>query len=132
MSDGLSWPDVEALVRAWLLEALPSGVRVSTATPDTLEGVKVVKIAVSTGTDDGVSDRALLDVQTFAPKRHEARDLAEQCRDALLALGGRDGSDDGTELVDHVTTSLRPSWVDYKNPHTHRFVASYWVTTRAQ
>lgn len=125
-----AWPDVEAIVVAYL-ESTLAPVQVATSTPDDLS-VPFVKVAVSTGTDDGVNDRALVDVQAFAPTREGARNLAEDCRTALHALTGRDYSADGSELIDRVMTSLRPAWVDYKNPRTHRFVASYWLTTRPQ
>lgn len=131
MSDGLSWPDVEALVVAYLEGAL-DGPEVATTTPADLEGRAFVKVTVQTGTDDGVNDRALVDVQSFAPSREGARNLAEDCRAAMHALVARDFSDNGSELVDRVQTSLRPAWVDYKNPRIHRFVASYWLTTRPQ
>lgn len=130
MADNLSWPDVEEIVVAYLSDALDQ-VEVATSTPDDLTRA-FVKVTVQTGTDDGVNDRALVDVQAFAPTRTGARTLAEDCRDAMHALAARDFSDDGSELVDRVQTSLRPAWVDYKNLRIHRFVASYWLTTRPQ
>ena len=131
MGDGLSWPDVEEIVVAYL-ESVLTGVEVASSTPDRLEGKSFVKVTVQTGTDDGITDRAMVDVQAFAPSRAGAQALAEDCRNALHDLAARAVSDDGTSLVDRVQTSLRPAWVDYKNPRVHRFVASYWLTTRAQ
>ena len=127
----LMWPDVESALIAdcdlMLASAEISALPTSTDRPAGLNGNRFVQIQAVTGTDDGLTDRALVDIDCFAPDRDQARDLAERVRSWM---GGLPGKLAGGVLIDAVATSVRPHWVDYRNPSIQRFAASYRVTTR--
>lgn len=117
--------DVEAVVVTHLTATVGA---TSTALPGDLEGsLPRTRVAVGGGSDDGVTDEALVDVESFADTRAGAADLAEDSRQAMLGLAA---STAGGPLVDWVRTATRPVWVDYKNPAVHRFVATYRVALR--
>ena len=119
------YADVEAVVVAHLSSTVAA---TSAALPEDLEGsLPRNRVAVGGGSDDGITDEALVDVESFAGTRAAAADLAEDTRQALLALGA---SNAGGALVDWVRTATRPVWVDYQNPAVHRFVATYRVALR--
>lgn len=134
------WMDVEAVLVRRLRDALrplmdPDGSRklgVATDTPADLKGRWFVRVQVVTGSDDGLTDSPMVDVETFAPTREDSSDLAMTTRRVLLAMAGTDTSPDGRQLFDTVRTATRPVWVDYRNPDVQRFVATYWVTSRLQ
>lgn len=120
------WPDLEAaLIKA--AKAHFVGVGASTATPAALEGLRFLRIQVVAGRDDSITDTALVDIEAFAPTRAEARQLAEDVRAWMHAAPGHLLGD---ALIDTVSTSVRPRWRSYGNPKIHRFVGSYWVSTR--
>lgn len=97
------------------------------ATPANLEGLRFARIQVVGGQDDMITDTALVDIESFAPTREQARDDSELIRNWLLdSVGNRIGD----MLVDSVRTAVRPRWRTYGNPKIQRFVASYWVSTR--
>ena len=79
------------------------------------------------GTDDLLTDAPTLDVECFSSDYNTAADLAESTRQWIHALNGRKV---GSVLVDKVRTVLSPAWVDYRNPGTNRFVASYRLEFR--
>ena len=119
------WPDVEALAVRYLNTALV--VRVATNVPadvDSLPGF--VRVSRGPGSDDGVTDAPLVDVETFAPTQGVAATLAEDAREAMHDLAGTvvNGA-----LVDAVTTATAPVRVAY-SPNLTRYVASYRVTLR--
>lgn len=127
----LMWPDVESALIAdcdlMLASAEISALPTSTDRPAGLNGNRFVQIQAVTGTDDGLTDRALVDIDCFAPDRDQARDLAERVRSWM---GGLPGKLAGGVLIDAVATSVRPHWLDFKNPAIQRFAASYRVSTR--
>lgn len=119
------WPDVEALSVAYLNAAL--AVRVATNVPadvDDLPGF--VRVTRGPGSDDGITDAPLLDVEAFAPTQGAASDLAEDAREAMHNLAGAavNGS-----LVDVVSTATAPVRVEY-SPNVVRYVASYRLNLR--
>ncbi|MFC0546931.1 hypothetical protein [Kutzneria chonburiensis] len=127
--------DVEAVVVRYL-SALDIG-RVTTRTPANLADVLplvMVNRVPGGGGDDGITDVAQLDVDTFtardpsAPGRGAAHDLAEQVRAAMLALRHKAV---GGVLVDTVETLTAPCWVDYADDRLNRFVATYELSLRA-
>lgn len=125
IDDGLRWPDIEGLVIAHLTGTADW---VSTDAPAAIEGRTGLRVTgVPSGSDDGVSDFALVDVEAFAPTREAAADLASETRVRILALAGRAIAG---RLVDTVTTIMRPAWLDYRNPAVQRFAASYQLVTR--
>lgn len=123
------WPDVQKLAVAYLSTALglaPGHVATKVrGDVDTL--AKFVRIARGPGSDDGVTDSPLLDVEAFALNPGDAWDLAEAARQAMHALTGT--AVNGA-LVDSVTTATAPTEVDYGNPKVTRYVASYRLHLR--
>ena len=125
----MRWPDLHRLAVAYLRPAL-GDVRVVTRVPGNLADVlPVVRVTRGPGSDDGITDAPLLDVEVFAADEGAMWTLAEDARQAMHALAGQ--SVDGA-LVDSVTTSVGPVAVDYGNPAAHRAVASYRVEMRQQ
>lgn len=120
------WPDLELIAREWLAGVLPG--RVVTVLPAAFEqSLPVTRIARGPGSDDGITDAPLLDVESFAADRAAMWALAEQTRQALHDLAGK--AVNGA-LVDTVTTASGPVHVDYGNPAVERAVASYRVALR--
>lgn len=125
----VAFADVEELVIAGLSAAAGTDA-VSTSTPDQLEDhLPFRRVTAGPGSDDGITDRVLVDVETFAADRGSARDLAEADRVAVLALAGTAPLGDG-RLIDDATTAARPQVVSFGNPAVVRVVASYWITQR--
>lgn len=122
----MAWPDVERLAVAYLSERL--GVRVSTKVPNNLTSVlPMVRIIRGAGSDDGITDSPLLDVEAFAGDQPAASALAEDAREALHDLAGRAVNGD---LVDTVATATGPVRLDWGNPAVERYVASYRLGLR--
>lgn len=120
------WPDVEVALVKHLAAAL--GVRVAVSTPPELDQLPgFIRVTRGPGSDDGVTDAPLVDVEAFAPTRGAARELAERARAAMHELQGHRA---GAVLFDVVRTATAPSWVDWGNPRIHRFVAVYTVHFR--
>ena len=103
-------------------------VRAGTKVPGDVENLpRFVRIVRGPGTDDLVTDSPLVDVECFASTYGDADVLAEDVRQWFHALNGRTV---GGMLVDRVRTATAPAWVDYRNPDTNRFVASYRLEHR--
>ncbi|QDF19522.1 tail terminator [Arthrobacter phage Kumotta] len=122
----MSWPDIEkALTRAHRED---TGVQTGTKVPDNVETLqKFVRIARGPGTDDMITDSPTVDVECFSTDYGTAAALAEAVRQWFHALNGRKVNG---VLVDRVRTAVAPAWVDYRNPGTNRFVASYALEHR--
>jgi hypothetical protein len=119
------WPDVEKLAVAYLNAAL--GVRVGTNVPPDVDDLPgFVRVTRGPGSDDGVTDSPLADIEAFAPTQGAASTLAEDAREAMHALTGAAVNGD---LVDSVTTATGPVRVDY-SPNLERYVASYRLNLR--
>lgn len=119
------WPDVEVLAVSYLKAAL--NVRVATNVPSDVDSLPgFVRVSRGPGSDDGVTDAPLLDVETFAPTQGAASDLAEGAREALHALASV--AVNGA-FVDTVKTATGPTRVAY-SPNVERYVASYRLTLR--
>lgn len=119
------WPNVEVALIAWLNANL--AVRAATDIPGNVgELPGFVAVSRGPGSDDGITDEPLIDVEAFAPTRLTAGNLAEQVRQSMHAATGQDA---GGHLIDSVTTASGPSWVFY-GPNVQRYVASYRVGLR--
>lgn len=122
----MSWPSVEKALVAGLRTDLT--VQVGTKVPGDVETrEKFVRISRGPGADDLVTDAPLVDVECFSTDYGTAADLSEAVRQWFHALNGRKV---GAVLVDRARTSAAPMWVDYRNPATNRFVASYRLEFR--
>ena len=123
------WPDIEKALVAHVREAT-DGKRTGNRIPADIETLPVfIRIVRGPGTDDLITDAPSVDVETFAPGYGDAADLAEDVRQIFHALAGRRV---GPVLIDRVRTTMSPSWVDYRNPATNRFVASYRIEFRQE
>lgn len=126
-----SWPHLEKLAVTYLTNA-QTGVRAATRTPDNLEALAAQgfhRVTRGPGSDDGVTDSPLLDVESFGTTETSAWELAEGARQAIHKLRGR--AVNGV-LVDTVSTVTGPVLVDWGNPGIHRYVASYRFAFRQQ
>lgn len=123
------WPDIEKALVSHIRTAT-DGKRTGTLVPGDVETLpEFIRIARGPGADDTITDAPVVDVETFAKDRGDAADLAEDLRQIVHALSGRRI---GPVLVDRVRTTMSPSWVDYRNPATNRFVASYRIEFRQE
>ena len=118
------WPDIERAYVTILREAV--GVRTATDIPGDVETIPTgfIRVARGPGSDDGITDQPLLDVEAFHPDRHGAERLAEQARQAILNSPNQIGV-----LVDAATTASTPTRVFY-SPNVERYVASYRLRLR--
>lgn len=122
----MSWPSVAKAIVSGIRTDL--SVQCGTKIPGNVETLeRFVRIARGPGTDDLVTDAPLVDVECFATDYGAAEALAESVRQWFHALNGRRI---GGVLVDRSRTSTAPMWVDYANPETNRFVASYRLEFR--
>lgn len=122
----MSWPSTSKAIVAGIRSDL--SVQCGTKIPGNVETLaKFVRIARGPGTDDLVTDAPLVDVECFSTDYGTAEALAEDVRQWFHALNGRRVGD---VLVDRSRTSTAPQWVDYINPATNRFVASYRLEFR--
>lgn len=120
------WPSVEkALIAAHREE---TGIQTGTKIPANIEELtKFVRMTRGPGSDDMITDAPVIDVECFSNDYGTADTLAEDVRQWFHALNGRQV---GLVLVDRVRTNVAPAWVDYRNPGTNRFVASYRLEQR--
>lgn len=121
-----SWPNLHKVAVAYL--KVGTNHRVATRVPDNLEAVLPLhRVIRGPGSDDGITDSPLLDVETFAANEDDAWTAAETVRELLHDLAGR--AVNGA-LVDTVTTDVGPVALDYGNPSVFRVVASYRIALR--
>jgi hypothetical protein len=117
----MSWASITKALVAGLRADLE--VQCGTKVPDNVETLlKFVRVARGPGTDDLITDAPLIDVECFSSDYATAEALSEDVRQWFHRLAGRRVNG---VLVDKVRTSVSPQWVDYRNPGTNRFVASY-------
>ena len=125
----VTYPDIEAMLVAWLSDRL--GVLVSTDTDDELEAeLPVVTVIRIGGTDNYNIDRPSVVVDCYGHTRAEAQDLANEIRAALrwelpnaVVPGG---------VVSRVNTISAPASRPYANNKAHRFNATYQLIVRSQ
>jgi hypothetical protein len=118
-----AFPDAED-IGLDLLAGLGSTVLV---TPATLVPPLIVVRRVG-GFDTYITDRCRLQVQTFGSTHVQARDLAEACRQKVLAAPG--AALVAGFVIDRAVTDSAPVFVDYGQPAIHRYVATYRLDYR--
>ena len=124
----MSWPSAEIALVAYL--RAETGAQTGTKVPGNVETIpRFIRVARGPGSDDLVTDSTLIDIESFTPEYGPSVNLAEEVRQAMHRLSGRKA---GAVLIDRVRTSASPMWLDYKNPGTNRFVASYRIEYRQQ
>ena len=121
------WDDIEKALVAGMRDAGVSP-RVATRVPPDVETLPAfVRLARGPGSDDLVTDAPLIDIESFAQTYGDSADLAEDVRQYMHSLSGRKVAG---VLIDRVRTATGPAHVDYRNPDTVRFVASYRLEYR--
>jgi hypothetical protein len=122
----MSWPNVEKALTS--THRTETGVQTGTKIPDGVELLeKFVRMARGPGSDDMVTDSPIIDAECFSTSYDTAAVLSEDVRQWFHALRGRKIAG---VLVDKVHTVSSPAWIDYRNPKTNRFVASYRLEYR--
>jgi hypothetical protein len=116
------WTDAEDVGLA-LLDSLGT---VVLATPVDLQPPLTVVRCIG-GSDDKITNRPRLQIQSYGNTRVEARDLAEDTRQIVLASPGEPVA--GIS-IDYAATEQAPSFVDYGQPGIHRYIAVYRVEYR--
>lgn len=117
------FPDVED-IGLDLLEGLAATVLV---TPVTLVPPLIVVRRVG-GFDNYFTDVGRLQVQVFGSNHVQARDLAEACRQKILAAPTENLV--AHAVIDRAVTESAPTYVDYGQPSVHRYVATYRLEYR--
>ncbi|MEU5976389.1 hypothetical protein [Streptomyces sp. NPDC047315] len=122
----MTWPDVEIELVARLGDGRLGPARVLTELPENLLDVlPVVQVQrVPGGGDDGYRlDRALVDVDVYAPTRLLASQIAQQVRNELVVL--LRGATTTRAVFGRVSTVAAPAWRPYENPGLRRSGATY-------
>lgn len=116
------FPDIEDFALK-LLE--PVGPTVL-ATPEVITPPLVV-IRRTGGADDLITDVPRIQVDCFGANRRQASDMAEQCRQIILASPAT-----GFEhtSVDQSWTESAPTFMPYADPKIQRYVATYRLALR--
>ena len=122
-----SFPDTERAL-AHLLADLAGGLdHVGTETPANLgDRLPYIRVRRFGGTDDGLTDLAIVDIDSFADTRTASVDLAEAIRDRLLA-----GPHHVTgAVIDRVVTSTAPREIPWSGDAVRRWAATYRAAAR--
>lgn len=117
-----AFPDIED-IGLELLE--PVGATVL-ATPEIITPPLVV-VRRTGGADDVITDVPRLQVDCFGANRRQAADMAEQCRQIILAAPA---TGIGAASIDQTWTESGPIFVDYGDRNTQRYVATYRLALR--
>ena len=122
-----TFPDVEDAILV-LLEDLAT---VGTFTPaDLKDHLPFVLAYRFAGTDDGITDRAVVGIDTFAATRDVGLALAEQVRQRIVAAPHVVEVNDSPVVIDTARTAEAPHEVAYGDSGVRRWVSSYTVTVR--
>ena len=125
-----AFPDAEDVVMALLTVVAPT----TTDTAADLDSdAPVIKVTRVGGTDDFFTDRPLVEVAVFAPTYEQARQLARQCQQVILASSGRQivtpDHPDGV-LIDKAETTSAPLRVPYDNENLRHKAGTYQFAWR--
>lgn len=122
----MGWPMLEKIVVAALNADLKQG-RAGTKLPknvETLDGF--VRVTRGPGSDDGITDEPLLDLEAFHPDQETAWEIANDARRIVHSMKGRIVAG---HLIDAANSATTPNYVFY-GPHVERYVASYRIGYR--
>jgi hypothetical protein len=117
------WPDAEDTVMALLDGIAPT----YTATPATLT-MPLITVQRVGGADDGITDYPRVQVTVYGSTRPQAWELAEACRQVLLAAYNTTASNGA--LIDRVSTVTPASQLPDPNQDARRVMAIYQVEMR--
>lgn len=116
------YPDIEAVLIAYLRTLAPTG----ELTPESLEE-PFIRINRVGGFDDGITDRARVEIACYSPTRRESHALSEQVRERVHAC---DGTDVAGVFIDHVITEAQAGRSAYPNEDVRRIAAVYRFSLR--
>lgn len=118
------FPDVELMCREMLTDLAPTGVE----TPSDLgEDGAYIRAVRTGGADDGITDRPIVGITTYAPTRAASWALTRELQQRLLAAGGTVVQvGDEPVLIDRVMTFTGPLENPDQNPNV-RAVPTYFV-----
>lgn len=120
------WPDPETAVIG-LLQGRIAGVHVADTVPGEVESEYpegFIRVTRGAGSDDGITDSPLMDLEAFHPDRIEAARIADEARQVMLGAVNQTGV-----LFDRIQTISTPAYVFY-GPNIERYVATYQVDMR--
>lgn len=120
----MTFPDAENVVMT-LLDPLGSTV---TSLPRQVVPPVIVVNRVG-GTDDGITDRPLVQVSCYGTDRPAAWSLSGQCQQAILNASGQAV---GGILVDSTGTAAGGQQVPDLNPDDRRVISTYRLAIRRQ
>lgn len=134
------FPDMEKLVILGIEQAFPvlaadvngGRLHVDTETPDDLESVATdtapfVRVGRVAGADDRITDRAILDIEVFAPTRQAAYALSEALRTWVLSAPHRVA---GVGVIDKGFTEVAPRSLPWDNEKVRRSGGTYRISAR--
>lgn len=122
------FPDLEFGLLDWLEARFSELIgHVGTETPDDLDQrFPFVRAYVVAGTDDGLTDRSVVDIDVFADRREQARALAERIRTELTVYPPVVGG----VILDTAFTEVRPRRLPWPDEQTRRWGATYRLSAR--
>lgn len=122
MSLDAAFPDIEAVLITYLGELAQTG----EVTPESLQApfIRVNRVG---GFDDGLTDRARVELACYCPTRRESQALSEQVRQYVLAC---DGTDAAGVFIDHVVTESQAGRTAFPNEDVRRIAAVYRFSLR--
>lgn len=116
------FPDAETVLMTML--APVAHTVTSTPLPLTPPMIRIQRVG---GADDRVTDFPRIEVACYGANRAQAWDLAEQCRQTILASRA---TVVGGVLVDNATTDTPAQQIPYDAPDVRRVVAYYRLAWR--
>lgn len=117
-----AFPDIEDFGLRLLETVAPTAL----ATPEVITPPLIV-VRRTGGSDDVITDIPRIQVDCFGANRRQAADMAEQCRQLLLASPAT-GFDHIS--IDQSWTESAPTFAPYGDPISQRYVATYRLALR--
>lgn len=117
-----AFPDIEDHALGLLATVGPTVL----ATPEEITGPLIV-IRRTGGSDDTITDIPRIQVDAFGATRRQAADLAEQCRQVILAAPA---TGIGHVSIDQTWTESAPTFIAYGDRAVQRYVATYRLSVR--
>ncbi|WP_372663545.1 hypothetical protein [Amycolatopsis kentuckyensis] len=117
-----AFPDIEDFGLRLLEPVGPTAL----ATPEVIRPPLVV-IRRTGGSDDMITDIPRIQVDCYGANRRQAADMAEQCRQLVLASPAT-GFDHVS--IDQSWTESAPTYLPYGDPASQRYVATYRLALR--
>lgn len=116
------FPDIEDVALTLLTPVGPTAL----ATPERITPPLIV-IRRTGGLDDMITDTPRIQVDCFGANRRQAADLAEQCRQVVLASPATGFAHTS---IDQAWTESAPIFVPYGDLSVQRYVATYRLALR--